>query len=354
MMGVVSLRQRIALELQRQLTLNCAREHPLREIFWECTLRCCLECRHCGSDCKVTSGLKDMPFADFEMVLRRINEAYGPEDKMVILSGGEPLMRRDLEDCIRRIREMGFSCGMVTNGYLLTRERAAGLLRAGLGSATVSIDGTEADHDWMRGVSGSFTRALNAAMILSGSGIVFDVVTCVNRRNLAHLEELKEILISSGIKAWRLFTIFPAGRAAEDPQLQLTSQEFRRLMDFIVRTRNEGRIRTSYACEGFLGEYEGKVRDNLYMCQAGLTVASVLADGSISACASIRSDYHQGNIYKDDFVDVWENRYRPYRDRRWMKKDDCATCKWFRYCQGNGMHLRDSQGNLLLCNLKKL
>ena len=93
MMGVVSLRQRIALELQRQLTLNCAREHPLREIFWECTLRCCLECRHCGSDCKVTSGLKDMPFADFEMVLRRINEAYGPEDKMVILSGGEPLMR---------------------------------------------------------------------------------------------------------------------------------------------------------------------------------------------------------------------------------------------------------------------
>ena len=73
-----------------------------------------------------------------------------------------------------------------------------------------------------------------------------------------------------------------------------------------------------------------------------------------SACASIRSDYHQGNIYKDDFVDVWENRFRPYRDRRWMKKDDCATCKWFRYCQGNGMHLRDSQGNLLLCNLKKL
>lgn len=60
MMGGVSLRQRIALELQRQLTLNCAREHPLREIFWECTLRCCLECRHCGSDCKVTSGLKDM------------------------------------------------------------------------------------------------------------------------------------------------------------------------------------------------------------------------------------------------------------------------------------------------------
>lgn len=141
MMGGVSLRQRIALELQRQLTLNCAREHPLREIFWECTLRCCLECRHCGSDCKVTSGLKDMPFTDFEMVLRRINEAYGPEDKMVILSGGEPLMRRDLEECIRRIRGMGFSCGMVTNGYLLTRERAAGLLRAGLGSATVSIDG---------------------------------------------------------------------------------------------------------------------------------------------------------------------------------------------------------------------
>ena len=90
------------------------------------------------------------------------------------------------------------------------------------------------------------------------------------------------------------------------------------------------------------------------MCATGVTVGSVLVDGSISACTSIRSNYHQGNIYKDDFMEVWENQFHPYREREWMKKDDCAECKYWRYCQGNGMHLRDSEGNLLLCHLKRL
>jgi radical SAM protein with 4Fe4S-binding SPASM domain len=80
----------------------------------------------------------------------------------------------------------------------------------------------------------------------------------------------------------------------------------------------------------------------------------VLIDGSISACGSIRADYHQGNIYKDDFIDVWENRFQPYRDRSWMKKDQCGDCKWFRYCEGNGMHLRDDDGKLILCHLDRI
>ena len=56
------------------------------------------------------------------------------------------------------------------------------------------------------------------------------------------------------------------------------------------------------------------------MCGAGVNVGSVLADGSISACPSIRSDYSQGNIYKDDFLEVWKNGYNEYRDRSWMRK----------------------------------
>ena len=94
--------------------------------------------------------------------------------------------------------------------------------------------------------------------------------------------------------------------------------------------------------------------DYFFSCQAGITVGSVLNDGSISACPSIRADFHQGNIYKDEFMDVWENNYQPYRDRTWMKKGECATCKYFRYCRGNGMHLRDGQGELMVCHLKRI
>lgn len=129
-----------------------------------------------------------------------------------------------------------------------------------------------------------------------------------------------------------------------------------RLMQLMVMLtcRKEGRIKTSYGCKGFLGPYEGKVRDHLFSCQAGLSVASVRIDGAISGCTSIRSSYSQGNIYQDDFVDVWENRFGPFRDHTPFKTGPCATCKWWKQCRGNGMHLRGQNGELLLCNLAKL
>lgn len=126
------------------------------------------------------------------------------------------------------------------------------------------------------------------------------------------------------------------------------------MLDFIRDTRKEGIIRASYGCEGFLGNYEGEVRNTPFFCSAGISVGSVLIDGSISACSSIRSNYHQGNIYQDDFWEIWQTKFQPYRDRSWMKKDECARCKYFRYCQGNGMHLRDNEGKLLVCHLNRL
>lgn len=81
----------------------------------------------------------------------------------------------------------------------------------------------------------------------------------------------------------------------------------------------------------FLGNYEAEVRDTFFACRAGISVGSVLIDGAISACPSIRADYHQGNIYENDFMEVWNHRFKPYRDREWMKKDECADCKYFRF-----------------------
>ena len=354
-MSGLSLKQRIAFELQRQLIKDQAEKHPLRQLFWECTLRCNMKCRHCGSDCKTSALHPDMPFEDFEKVLRRIKETYDSHKVMIVITGGEPLMRKDIEKCGRAIYDMEFPWGIVSNGLLMTPQKIEGLLRAGMHSATISLDGFQEEHEWMRGVRGSFKNATEAIRILANEpSIKFDVVTCVNNKNYDTLPEFKEYLISLGLKNWRLFTVFPVGRAAQDPELQLSDERFRGMMDFIKQTRKEGRISVSYGCEGFLGEYEGKVRDHMFTCQAGMSISSVMIDGSISACASIRSKLAQGNIYKDDFIDVWENRYQPYRDRSWMKTGECADCKYFRYCQGNGMHLRDDNGELILCHLKRL
>lgn len=351
----LSLRKKIALELWRQKENILREEHPLKQLFWECTLRCDLKCRHCGSDCKMKSESNDMPKEDFLHVLDGIAAKTDPHKVFVIVSGGEPLMRHDIEECGRAIYKKGFPWGMVTNALHLTPQRWQGLLRAGIHSMAISLDGLEEDHNWMRGNEQSFKMVSQAIdMLVATEGFVFDIVTCVNRRNYTKLDEIKEFLISKGVKRWRLFTVFPVGRAALDPNMQLTNEAFRGVFNFIKKVRKEGRIRADYGCEGFLGNYEGEVRSRLFSCQAGVTVGSVMADGSIAACASIRADYNQGNIYEDDFMEVWENRYHPYRNHEWMKKDECANCKYFRYCLGNGMHLRDGDGKLLFCHLQRL
>lgn len=351
----LSLRRRIALDITKKLQDEVIEKHPLRQLFWECTLRCNHHCRHCGSDCRQTSLIPDMPMEDFGRVLDSVAACMNPHEVMINVTGGEPLLRADLEACGRMMYEKGFPWGIVTNGFGLTEARYRSLLQSGLRSMSISLDGLEEDHDWMRGVPGSFRRASAAVkMVIDSGSIAFDVVTCVNRRNYPHLAALKDYLAGLGLRNWRLFTVFPVGRAASDPELRLSGQELRGLMEFIRETRKEGLIRAEFACEGFLGNFEGEVRDHFYMCNAGITVGSVLADGSISACPSIRADYHQGNIYRDDFMEVWNRSFQPYRDRNWMYRDDCSECRYWKYCRGNGMHLRDGDGQLIQCLLHQM
>ncbi len=351
----LSLRRKLALELWRKQYDRLVEEHPLQQLFWECTLRCNLHCRHCGSDCKTQAGITDIPKEDFLHVLDRISEVTDPHRVFVIVTGGEPLMRDDIAECGRAIYDRGFPWGMVTNGLRLTPERFSSLIDAGLHTMTVSLDGLEDNHNWMRGHKNSFRMvAQTIDMLVENGDVIFDVLTCVNRRNYQQLPAIRDFLVGKGVKRWRIVAVFPVGRAAADPDMHLTSEEYRGILDFIKQTRKEGRIIASYGCESFMGNYEGDIRGHFFGCQAGVTVGSVLVDGSISACASIRSNFHQGNIYQNDFMDVWLNKFQPYRNREWMRKAECADCKYFRYCRGNGMHLRDDEGNLIVCPLKRL
>ncbi len=347
-----SLKKRIGLRLFSDLYRGLVEKHPLRTLFWECTLRCNLSCRHCGSDCRVAPDHPDMPLADFLHLLdHEVTPHVDPRSVLIIFSGGEVLVRRDLEEAGREVTLRGYMWGMVTNGMALTDERLTGLVEAGLRSISVSFDGFAETHNYIRQHPKAYQCALEAIRrIVARPGLTYDIITCVTAPLLPRLEEFKELLIAEGVTHWRIATIFPAGRAREDQTLQLSDQEFVQLMEFIKRTRREGRIDLSYSCEGFLGDYESEVRDEFYQCDAGVTVASVRVDGAISGCTSVRADFHQGNIYRDSFWEVWQNRFRPFRDRAWARADEpCADCAMFRYCGGGGMHLRDEKGKMALC-----
>jgi radical SAM enzyme (rSAM/lipoprotein system) len=340
-----------------QFRKNEARLHQLSYLFWECTHRCNLKCLHCGSDCSSGSKTKDLPFDDFLSAILPLKEAYKPDSITVVISGGEPLMRKDLPDCGRRLRRHGFLWGIVTNGYDYTPEMHGRLLGAGMSSITLSLDGLEGAHNWLRGNSMSFNRAVKALdLIASTKHLTYDVISCVNQKNIYELEKIKEFLIAHKARDWRLFTITPIGRAARNDDLRLSPEQLKYLLDFIVSSRaGSGSIRVTFSCEAWLGDYEKKVRDSYFFCRAGINIASVLIDGSISACPNIDRSFVQGNIYSDSFLDVWNKRFEIMRDRVWTKTGICKDCKDYRNCSGGPMHLwNEKKDNVLTCIHKQL
>lgn len=340
--------------IYRQFKKNETAIHELNYLFWECTSRCNLSCLHCGSDCSKDASFPDMPLDDF---LKAINTIPSPSKYFtVVLTGGEPLMRNDIEIIGREIRKRGMRWGMVTNGYLYTEEKHNALLNAGLGALTVSLDGLEESHNWLRNSKHGFSRTDRAIdLAVSSSRLNFDVVTCVNQRNFNELDAVYNYLKTKQVKAWRLFTIVPIGRAKNNPELLLDNNQFKELMDFIVEKRKLKEMDVKFSCEGYVGDYEAKVRDGVFFCRAGINIGSILIDGTISACPNIDRSFSQGNIYSDNFYEVWQTKYHAFRNRNWTKTGQCENCGEYKKCQGSGMHLwHGNKENVLVCHYSKI
>ncbi len=347
----ISFKQKLVRRVFQKFAATQAELHPLTYLFWECTLRCNLACIHCGSDCKKESHINDMPLKDFINVLKEISTKFNPADVMIVLTGGEPLMRKDLEECGKQITALGYPWGMVSNGLMLSQERFDSLAKSGLRAITLSMDGLEENHNWLRGSNKSFAGIENALKIISSDErVVHDIVTCVNKRNLPELEQIRQKLITTGVKAWRLFTIAPIGRAIDYTDLHLNGEEVKTLFEYIKVCRTDEKIKTSFSCEAYAGDYDNEIRDGLFFCRAGINIGSVLVDGSVSACPNNNHSFVQGNIYDQSFMSIWENKFQSMRNRKWMKSGKCKNCKDYKYCNGGAMHLRENcEGEILRC-----
>ncbi len=332
--------------------------HPLRYLFLEVTARCNLRCLHCGSDCGREARAGELSTEEWLTVVDGLARSFDPREMILVITGGEPLCRPGLDRILDRIHARGFAWGMVSNGWGLSARALEALLARGLASLTVSLDGLAPSHDWLRGVPGSFDRALGAvrAAVAAGPALpLLDVVTCANPRNLAELPALRALLDAERVPAWRLFTIFPRGRARDREEVLLAPDGVRAVLDFVAasrRSRVPGGMRVDFSCEGYLpAARDREVRDEPYFCRAGISIASILCDGAIAVCPSVSRALVQGNVRTDDLAEVWERRFGPHRDRRWLAVGACATCRDFGRCQGNSLHLYDEvRGGPAFCS----
>lgn len=347
--------EEIISRLQRQEQMSVIRESlrknpELRYLYFELTDRCNLRCLHCGSSCGEDAG----QFLDAGSVIRVIREA-GEHSPMVhiCLTGGEPLLHPQFEAIAKELKRDRLFWSVVTNATLINRDTAAQLRENSVYSVSVSLDGEEAEHNQLRRSEFAYRKAVSGIQCLLEQGIPVQVTTVVTRRTLHRLNRIYELVKALGVCSWKVINIEPIGRALQNQELLLTGEEFFSLLDFIAEKRAESREKNSplhvtYGCSHLLPlRYEEEVRRSYFLCCAGITTAGIRSNGDVAACLDIerRPELVQGNIVRDSFWEIWENRFQFFRTDRTERSGLCRNCKLRQICAGDSLHTWDFEQN---------
>ena len=316
----------------------------LKNLFWETTLRCNAKCKHCGSRAGENLKLEDELTTDeIKKTLQNIANKYDAREILINVTGGEPLLRQDLFEVMEFANNLGFYWGMTTNGILINDEIIGKMKKTGMSTISISLDGLEKSHDEFRQVKGSYKKIIENVKKLKKANFLnyLQITTVVNKSNINELEEIYNEMLSLQIDSWRILNMEPIGRTADNQELLLDDNGYKTLLNFIKEKRKKSKFDITYGCSYFLGmKYEKEVRNHMFFCIAGFVTASILYNGDIYVCPSVerRKELIQGNIRKDDFVDVWENKFKWFRNLDKLKCKECENCKNWKYCLGGSLH----------------
>lgn len=336
------------------------REHPrLTYLFVELTEKCNLNCLHCGSSC---SQNKNNYIETNVLIntLRQLASDYNPETVMICLTGGEPLLHPDFFVIVKEIVRLGFPWGFTTNGTLIDKEKTVMLKELGLESISISLDGLKESHEWLRNVKGCFDKTIQAVRNLKAENIPVQITTVIHKKNFHELEDMFEMVKSLNVDSWRVINIEPIGRALENNDLLLSYDEMISLLEFIREKRysSSDDFDVRFGCSHYLSyEYEHELRDNYFICGAGIYVGSILCNGDIYSCLDIerRRELIQGNINVDRFSQIWENKFKEFRENRVYKSPKCESCNEREFCNADSMHTWNFEKNEpMFCILRKV
>lgn len=329
----------------------------LTSLFIEMTLNCNAHCRHCGSNCgdiKMKDQLTD------EEILNFLSDLATKVEKKPFLNitGGEPLLRPNFIELMHKITELGYNWGMTSNGILIDEEMVQKLQYAGMKTVSISIDGLEKTHNWFRQTKDGYEKSMRAIELLVESDFKnVMVTTVVHKQNINELFEMYEVVKTLGIDIWRIINIEPIGRAKDNKELLLSDEDYITMLDFIKTNREkEESFEICFGCNHWLGaENEHKLRNWYYKCGAGIKTGGIFYNGDIGACLDIdrKPQTIQGNIRKDDFMDVWNNKFEIFRYNRATSCKECNACSEKDNCRGGGFHtwnLEENKPELCLYN----
>lgn len=320
-------------------------DNQLKILFFEVTQRCNAHCDHCGSRCDINSSdgiSKEL----FMSVLDDVKENFGT-NVMLNITGGEPLLRKDLFEIMDYANKLDFDWGMVTNGTLITPKVIDNMKKTGMKTITVSLDGMKETHENFRHLPNSFDRIIQNIIDLKDAEFLehIQVTFIANKKNLHELPAVWRMLDNLEIDSLRVSCIDPIGRANDNKDLFLDSLDFQYLIQFIENTNKLDKLPIVWSCSHYLGDKKEKQLGKEFVCLTGKNVASILYNGDIFACPNIPRlpELIQGNIKTDKFSDVWINKFNQFRKRK--LNNICEKCDKKDKCNGDSFHTWNFEEN---------
>ncbi len=323
------------------------------------TQACNLACVHCRASACTEPSPDELTTGEGRALIDGIAEVGKP---ILIMTGGEPLMRSDFFDLARYAMDAGLRAVLATNGCMVTPEVAKEIASVGIPRVSISIDGPSADdHDAFRKVEGAFESSMTGIENLRSAGVPVQINTTLTRRNRGQLAQIMSLAEGIGAEAFHVFLLVPTGRAKGMSGEEMGPQEYEESLEEFYQLGRSSTMETKATCAP---QYYRILRQQAKKegvevtaetfglnartrgCLGGLSFVFVSHRGELQPCGYF--DVQAGSVRESEFKEIWENAeiFRNLRAFSQMQ-GKCGKCDYLRFCGGCRARAYESTGNYM-------
>ncbi len=308
-------------------------------VSWNITSRCNLNCKHCYIDAngRDTGEEGELTTAQALTLVDQIAELN--PGAVLILTGGEPLLREDIYKIISHASSKGLMVVLGDNGVLLNSDVAGKLKEAGLSGVGISIDSLDPEkHDTFRGRPGALAAAMNGVVVARDAGIAVQIQTTPTKDNIREIPIIAEWANRMGAKVFNLFFLVCTGRG--ETMADISPDQYEDILKWAAEEKNSfpGMMVRPKCAPHFKRLLHQENPDNpllstyIAACRAGTHYCRVKPDGKVTACPYM--EIEAGNILQNDFNEIWNNSEQLTKYRVAEYNGKCGDCRYRLLCGG--------------------
>ena len=331
----------------------------LRLVAWEVTRNCNLNCVHCRAAATQGPYSGELDTGACFKLLDEIKEVGQP---VIILTGGEPLLRPDIFEIARYGSDQGLRMVMAPNGTLITEANAKEMVAAGIQRISISLDGANREsHDRFRQVEGAFEGALQGIQWAKKAGLDFQINTTITQQNLDEIPRIQALAVELGAVAHHIFLLVPTGRGKYIVDQEISAQQYEETLNWFYDQKDKVPLQLKATCaphyyrilrerareEGKSVTFKSHGLDAVTRgCLGGTSFCFVSNTGEVQPCGFL--DLHCGNVKETPFARIWNESevFLSLRDFNQLK-GKCGKCEYRKVCGGCRARAYEATGDYL-------